>query len=247
MSGVVMSQSEPISKRQIVAVMLSFLFWLLVGTDARAATITADEIKAAVTDYVEKNSRWSAENVRVTFLSQVKAEEFPAASPSLAVYGRSREDFIDNTSFTVGFYADRSLLKEKPVNVSIEVLADVLVSVRSLARNQVIKSGDLHVRKRWLKAVPANQVALPEAIGKVLTMTVGANREITKNMLGEPTLIKRGKVVRILFDNDVLKIAALGVSEEAGRRDQVIRVKNLSSNRVIYARVTDGDSVQVDF
>jgi flagella basal body P-ring formation protein FlgA len=165
----------------------------------------------------------------------------------LKVSGRSDEDFIDNAMFAIDFYSRGSLLRKRSVTVLIEVLTDVVVSARPLSRNRVIKPGDLYVQKRWLRSVPANRTSLAESVGKALSMTIGANRDITRNMLREQMLVKRGTVVKIEFDNDVLSVAALGRSEEGGCRGEIIRVKNISSNRVIYARVTGGDTVRVDF
>ncbi|MHB8829992.1 MAG: flagellar basal body P-ring formation chaperone FlgA [Syntrophales bacterium] len=233
--------------RYRVSVIFVTAFLLLSAIQAQAATIAADDIKAAVTNYVEKNSRWPAGCVRVSFLSRVADEELPVSAVSLKVNSRSGEDFIDYSSLNVAFYSEGTLLRKRSVTVSMEVLADVVVSTRPLPRNRIIETGDLYVQKRWLRTIPVNRIALSEAVGKVLTMTVGANREITSNMLGEPTLVKRGEIVRIVLDNDVLKVAAVGVSEEAGCKNQVIRVKNISSSRVIYARVAGGDTVLVDF
>lgn len=215
---------------------------------AQAATVSADRIKAAVIRYVEKNSRRPAASVRVVFLSSVPDEKLPlSSSVTLEVSGRQGEDFIDYSTFVVGFYSDGALLKERSVSVSMEVLTDVTLSARPLSRHRILAPGDLYVEKRWLKNIPANLAVLKESVGRALTMSVGANREITKNMLTEPALVKRGNPVRIVFDSDVLRVSVMGVSEEEGRRDQIIRVKNIASNRVIYAKVTGGDTVRVDF
>lgn len=233
--------------RHLAIVIVLAAVLLLPAAKIQAAVISADHIKAAVTGYVEKNSRWPADRIRVSFLSKVHDEDLPVSPSQWKVSGRPGEDFIDHSSFTVGFYSGESLLLERTVSVSMEVLTDVVVSTRSLPRNRVIKPGDLSIQKIWRRSAPANLAVLSECTGKALTMSIGANREITRNMLAEPALIKRGGVVRIVLDNNALQIAAIGVSEEEGRRDQVIRVKNLSSKRVIYAKVADGDTVRVDF
>ena len=232
----------------LAGVVLAVVFLLAGIKTAQAATVSAESIKAAVTRYVEKNSRRPEGAVRVAFLTSVSDEELPsAASVRLEVSGRPNEDFIDYSTFVVGFYSGGVLLKERSVSVTMEVLTDVTLSARPLARHYILASGDLTVQKRWLKNIPANLAVLKDSLGKALTMSVGANREITKNMLKEPALVKRGKPVRIVFDNDVLRVAVMGVSEEEGRKDQIIRVKNLASNRVIYAKVAGGDTVRVDF
>jgi flagella basal body P-ring formation protein FlgA len=229
-------------------VILAVVILMAAMETAQAATVSAGRIKEAVTRYVEKNSRRPAASVRVVFLSSVPDESLPVASSvQLEVSGRQDEDFIDYSTFVVGFYSDGALLKERSVSVSMEVLADVTLSARPLPRHRILAPGDLYVQKRWLKNIPANLAVLKESVGKALTMSIGANREITKNMLKEPALVKKGNPVRIVFDNDVLHVSVMGVSEEEGRKDQIIRVKNLASSRVIYAKVTCGDTVRVDF
>jgi flagella basal body P-ring formation protein FlgA len=223
------------------------LFPLFSITGAMAATVSVGEIKAAVIQYVENNSNVSADRVRVTFLSKINDETFPVTPVSLKVSGRHDEDYVDYSSFRVSFYSRGSLLRERSVSVSMEVLTDVVVSVRSLSKKTILCTKDLKVQGRWLKTIPENMAALSEATGKTLTRSIGVHAAITKNMLGEPCLVTRGKVVRIVMDNDVMRVAANGVSEEEGYLGQVIRVKNLSSNRIVYARVTDSDTVRVDF
>lgn len=234
-------------KKWLLGVIITALFPLFSTAGAMAATVPAGEIKAALVEYVEKNGNVPADRVRVTFLSKINDETFFVSPVSLKVSGRNGEDFIDYSSFRVSFYSGGSLLREKSVSVSIEVLTDVVVSARSLAKNTVISKKDLKVQSRWLKNVPENLVRLSEATGRILTRSIGVNATITKNILGEPCLVKRGKVVRIVIDNDAIRVAVSGVSEEEGSLDQVIKVKNLSSNRIVYARVMDGDTVRVDF
>lgn len=231
----------------LLGLVVTALLPLFSADGVMAATVSTGEIKAAVVEYVEKNSNVPADRVRVTFLSKINDETFFISPVSLKVSGRNGEDFIDYSSFRVSFYSGGSLLREKSVSVSMEVLTDVVVSARSLAKNTVISKKDLKVQSRWLKNVPENMVLLSEAVGRILTRSIGVNAAITKNILGEPCIVKRGKVVRIVIDNDVMRVAVSGVSEEEGSLDQVIRVKNLSSNRIVYARVMDGDTVRVDF
>jgi flagella basal body P-ring formation protein FlgA len=62
-----------------------------------------------------------------------------------------------------------------------------------------------------------------------------------------PPLVRRGNVVVIIAESDVLKVTALGEVKEKGRRGETIRVVNLSSKKEIYARVVDSNTVKVDF
>ncbi len=223
------------------------LFLLLSAIPAQAVTIPASDIKSAVQKYVTQKSPWPPDRLRVLFLTTVSDERFSEKSVSLTVSGRAGDDFIDYTPFTVGFYANGLLLKEISVRVTIEVLADVVMSKRVLSRGSPIQAGDLYVQKKWLKRPPAHLAGFAEIVGKSVKTTIGANREIKRNMLDFPTLVKKGAVVKILLDNKAISIAAIGMSEEEGTYNEIIRVKNLSSNRIIYARVAAENTVLIDF
>jgi len=60
-------------------------------------------------------------------------------------------------------------------------------------------------------------------------------------------LVRRGKMVRIILESGPLTVLTSGQSQEDGARDDLVRVKNLSSSKIIYARVVDDNTVKVEF
>ncbi|MCX5819689.1 MAG: flagellar basal body P-ring formation chaperone FlgA [Deltaproteobacteria bacterium] len=228
-------------------IVLSVILFLP-GAALSATRIAADDVKTAISDYVEKNHPWPSGNVRVHFQSKISDAVFPQDSVTIEVSGRPEEDFIENATFMVGLYVGKSLIQQMMVRVILEVLTDVVVSNRALTRNREIAAEDVRVLKRWVRRIPANVVTMPsEVIGKVLTMNLNQNSEITKNILRTPLLIKRKSVVRITLENDNLSVTTMGISEEDGAADKIIRVKNLSSNRTIYAKVIGDSLVRVEY
>ena len=102
--------------------------------------------------------------------------------------------------------------------------------------------------KKWFTEIPENVLSDPEqAVGKVLTTAVRVNAEITRNMLKKATVVKRGAMVKIVAESGPLLITTFGLSEENGGRGDVIRVKNISSNKIIYTKVVDQALVQVTY
>jgi len=228
-------------------IILSVILFLP-GAAEPATKIPAEDVKAAISAYVEKNHPWPSGNVRVNFQSKISDAVFPQDSVTLEVSSRPEEDFIENAAFTVGLYSGKSLLREMTVRVMLEVLTDIVVSNRALTRNCEITAEDVRVLKKWVRRIPANVVTMPsDVIGKVLTLNLNQNSEITKNILRTPLLIKRRSIVRIAIENDNLSVTTLGISEEDGVADKIIRVKNLSSNRTIYARVIGDSLVRVEY
>jgi flagella basal body P-ring formation protein FlgA len=210
--------------------------------------ITAEEIRSAVSEYVEKNHPWPAGSMRCMVLGRLSDVVFPQDSVAFEVVRDPREDFIGDTQVSIKYHSGRNLVKEETVRVSMEVLTDVVVTTRELAKSREISKDDVCVQKRWLKRIPTNLVtAAEDVVGKTLAFNVKPNSEIVKSAVRSHLLIKRGNVVRIVFDNDLFSISTTGISEEDGAKDKVIKVKNLSSNKTIYARVTGDSLVKVEF
>ena len=63
----------------------------------------------------------------------------------------------------------------------------------------------------------------------------------------EPVMVKRGKLVRIVLENGPLRVTTIGLSQQNGAFGDIIKVKNISSKNVIYARVMGNSLVQVEF
>jgi flagella basal body P-ring formation protein FlgA len=232
------------------AIMLGLFLVLILGPAApgSAATITGEALQAAVQTYVEKHSPWPKGGIRVEFVDTVPDVTVPSEKVTLRVRGRANEDFIGQTSFAVALREGTKLVREEHVKVRIWVSMDVVVSTKSLSSGAVLGERDVKLVQKWYDAVPQNRLSdLREAVGKKLTASVNPHMEITKNILKECPLVKRGEPVRIILDNGTLCITATGVSQEDGGLGDVIRVQNTASRRVIHARVKGNALVAVDF
>ncbi|MFB3926681.1 MAG: flagellar basal body P-ring formation chaperone FlgA [Syntrophales bacterium] len=215
---------------------------------ATARVITDSDIKAIVQGYIEKNMPWPKESVRVEFLSSPGDLEVSGSRVSWSVEGRHNENFAGNSVFRVKFYDRGTFVKEAAVKTRIEVLTDVLVSTRALSRDTEISGDDIKVVKKWLAQIPDRTISDPEyVVGKTLSTDIRPNTEITKGMLKNLVLVRKGKPVRILLESGPMVITTIGLTEDDGGRGDIIRVRNISSNKTIYARVLDQTSVRVDF
>lgn len=219
--------------------------------DGRAATVKGDTIRSAVRGYIETTMPWPAGTMRVSFpvpIPDVLLAAVEGGKITYQVRGKRGEDFLGDSAFTIEFYHNGNPVKEEVARVRMEVLRDIVVSSRVLLREREIGPDDIRVVKRWVREIPLNSVASPEeVIGKRICTAVAPHREITTNMLKNVVMIKKGKMVRIMLDNGVMRISGTGVAEENGAYGAIIKVKNASSHRTILARVEGDSLVQVDF
>ena len=213
-----------------------------------AAVIRGGAIKAAVMAYVGKNMPWQEGAVRVEFSGGVSDLSLPGKKITYRVLSKGNMDFIGDSSFKVKFYENDVFLKQKIVNVRLEVLMDVVISVKSLPRNVKIGRNDVKLVKRWFSSTPSKIISsLDDVVGMKLRTSVKLNAKITKNMVKSIPMVKRRKPVKIIFENGLMSITTIGLSEQDGMEGDLIKVRNVSSKKLIYARVMGNSLVSIKF
>jgi len=219
-----------------------------IGGNADAATIRAGEIKAAVKAYIEKNMPWPDGNIRVFFPAKVQDIQASVSKITFEVRGKRNDSFIGDSFYTVNFYDEDVLIRQETIRAKLEVFLDVALSARALEKDSEITENDVRFEGRWRSEMPANAVTdLREMIGKRIVGSIRPNCEITKNMLKRYPLVRRGKMVRIVLDRGPLTVLTMGLSEEDGSRNDIVKIKNLSSSKIVYARVVNDNTVKIDF
>ncbi|MDZ4165566.1 MAG: flagellar basal body P-ring formation chaperone FlgA, partial [Smithellaceae bacterium] len=129
----------------------------------------------------------------------------------------------------------------------LEIAQDVVVSNRALPKGAILSEEDVVLVKKWIRNKSFNHVtSLEEVLGKRLTAGIPYKAELKKNMIAERIYIKKGMNVRIVLNSDSISITALGVSEQDGTLGEIIKVRNISSNRAIFARVLNESVVEVE-
>jgi flagella basal body P-ring formation protein FlgA len=62
-----------------------------------------------------------------------------------------------------------------------------------------------------------------------------------------PLLIKTRDLVRLVVHIGAVRVSALGEAMQEGRAGQLIRVRNVDSNKTVSGRVVDRGVVEVDY
>jgi flagellar basal body P-ring formation protein FlgA len=222
---------------------------MLVGIQPGWCKVSHEEMMMQkIREHIDQSMLHPVENVRIEFLSKLPALDNPSGKMTYSIESRPNEEYIGDTSFNVRMFKNGIFVKEDAVRVRIEVLREFVVCVKNIDRNSILSTDDVTMQKKWVKHITMNAVSsLNEAVGKTMVVSVRANAQITRSMLKEVLPVKRGKLVQVILDNGLMKIMMNGVAEEDGAEDAVVKVRNLNSNKIIYARVVGQAKVQVDF
>ncbi|MFQ5445149.1 MAG: flagellar basal body P-ring formation chaperone FlgA, partial [Nitrospinales bacterium] len=88
---------------------------------------------------------------------------------------------------------------------------------------------------------------IEEAVGNKLRRNLTQGTVISLNMLERPSLVKKGDRVLIVAQKGPLKITAPGIVREKGFQNSMVKVENIQSRKIVYARVLSSSMVSVEF
>ena len=131
---------------------------------------------------------------------------------------------------------------------TVEIFVDVVVAKRPLRKHKPIDENDIELRKMDLAQLPANVITDPEdVIGKRTRQTIGSKAVLHTDLIELPPIIKRGDVVVIVFEQNGLRITALGKAKRRGRLGERIPVENIDSNKILHAQIVDSHTVKLEY
>lgn len=122
----------------------------------------------------------------------------------------------------------------------VELYLPVLFASQTVERGQTLQAAQLKRQEAALgKLGRGFYHREEEVIGLGAKRRIRADQLLTPALLGEALLVKRGQQVKIQASQDGISASTLGEALENGQRGEVIRVRNLASEKVIKAKVME--------
>lgn len=132
------------------------------------------------------------------------------------------------------------------VPAQVHLFRQVVMVTRPLKRGEVLDGDDLAMVERDIGQLTQGYLtAAEQAIGYTLTRPVLAEQVLTPSQLAQTNVVQKGDQVVIVAHNGSIQVRMPGEAMNPGAVGEQIRVRNLSSQRVIKARVTGPGSVEV--
>jgi len=132
------------------------------------------------------------------------------------------------------------------VPVNMKILTKVVVAKETLAAKEVISNDMLDYAMYDKNSLYAGYFKdASEVAGQVPTTAMIAGTVITKKNIQKPIIINRNQTVSIVSRRGMIMVKAEGIAKTSGALNDIIRVLNPSSKRVIDAMVINSSSVEV--
>jgi flagella basal body P-ring formation protein FlgA len=214
----------------------------------RSVTITTEYIQNLVSDFIYDQCPWPRDDIRIVDLRVRGDLELPSDAVHTEVLAPDGKRWVGRVHIPVVFRSAGRIFKRIWVAADIQVMADVVVTVRPLPKNRPIRESDVDLMKRDLADMPGDVITRREAaIGKTPRRSLDALTVLRSRLIEEPLMVRRGDVVRVIARTQRLNVATVGEVRTDGCKGDRIRVLNMDTRQSIYARVIDEKTVQVDF
>ena len=222
--------------------------WRGAGTvtiERQGVTVTPHSIQEVIETYIAKHAT-SLPGAKYTF-----APKDPPL-PFLVPVGDLQWEVIPSTPGIIGSNRfsligriDTQVVKNFSVRGTLEVSAPVAVAVSNLRRDDIITETQIHMVPQDISTLKAPCLQASQVVGKKLLRSIKAGSVIDLASVEFPPMVKKGTPVKIFCQKNGIELTAAGIAKTDGKQDQIIKVKNISSDKEIFGRVTAPGLVEV--
>lgn len=134
------------------------------------------------------------------------------------------------------------------VRVEIKIFKDVLVLKAPKVRGESLEMNDVRFERKEVTRLGDRYLTDVSLVsGYTLKRAVKAGTLLHLRMLKVPHAVKRGEKVTIVADSGGIKVKMRGQALSDGKKGAVIKVRNLSSNRIVEGEVVGKGTVKIRF
>jgi flagella basal body P-ring formation protein FlgA len=210
--------------------------------------IDRHKIEKIVSEFITRNIPQENKTVRIKEINISGNVILPEGRIAYKVSAPGIQELMGRCSIAVDFSVNGNFEKKVWANATVEVWGPVVVTRKPLGRYKPITEDDIVLQTMDLSNLSSNVVTDPETLlGKRTKRAIGAQIPLRTDDIELPPLVKRGDLVVIIAQSKGLKITTRGLVKKKGRLGDRIPVVNVDSKKVLYARVIDSNTVQVDF
>ena len=207
--------------------------------------ITADDIFIQIDSYLRGQAgRWPEAEIRFTPSEQPLPFAVPEGKITWDIIP-ANPGILGSPRIAVLIKVDGKVRKNLSVAGKLEVIAPVAVAKMALDRGAVIDPDQFSIDRRDISALDAPVANPTAAAGQLLTRSLKAGEPLTRRAAEPPPVIHRGDVVKMVVRQGELLLTAAGIAQADGAMDQMIRVENSNSKKIVRGQVKGPGIVEV--
>jgi len=212
-----------------------------------ATKVSKAQLESILAQFLKENSdRLPKGEIRLRVLHAPEELLFPAGTLSWKVTP-SKAEILGSTSFSIAFAVDGQPVGNSIVRGRLEALGEIAVAAIALRKGELLTERSIRIEKRDLTGIDDPYTSKTQLIGREASRTITAGAILDHDNVTEPSIIQNGDMVTIIARKGPMQLTTKGLAKENGHRGEMIRIKNISSNKIIHCRVERPGIVTVEF
>ena len=208
--------------------------------------VSQQTLKNLYHDYIQERTAGQAFEIRNFKVRGL--DLYPMGNIDLSIRSQGNKE----AKGRVSLYVDVVIKGVSQGRISVSGYVDmhdiVVCSTRTLSRGEILKAGDLCLKRLNISKIPDDYLTQMETIpGMRLKQNLVSGGYFRSNMLEKPPLIKRGDNVTLVAFKGNMRIVATGIADQDGGLGDRILVNNINSKRLVSGRVSGPKTVDVFF
>ncbi len=132
------------------------------------------------------------------------------------------------------------------VQAKVATFANVAVLVRPVVKGEILTADLIRLERQEVSKTGKHYIAdVQPLLGFTFGRNVNAGNLLLPRMLQTPLFVKKGQHVTIVASNSALQVRMAGEALADGTKGDIVRVKNLSSSRVVQGEVLGKGLVKI--
>ena len=195
---------------------------------------------------LELAKTFKGKDYKLKILNVRGLEQYPEGKMKLQFDSNEMINNSGKLKFYINVIIDGN--QEDRLNISgqVAVYENIFFAQNDFVRGDVISQDFVYQERKDIYSLRGGFVtSFDELDGKTVKSTVRKGDYFKHNILAESPLIKKGDIVRLIVKNDNLLIVTSGLSKENGFENELIKVENLGSGRLVRGIVKEKSKVEV--
>jgi len=213
----------------------------------KGQVVTKEQMKRIVAEFIGRRLQ-SLPDAEIRFTSVRTPENIILPTGKITYTVRpSKPTIIGSSSFNILFAVDGRTIKNCTVRGRLEALASVATAAVNIRRGSIITPDQVEMIRRDISKLDMPYFSRERVVGLQAKRTIRAGKPLDTMNVAPPPVVKKGEPVEIIASRGPLRISTKGIATMDGRPGDFIRVKNISSSKLVYCKVDAPGIVSVEF
>ncbi|MGV3345490.1 flagellar basal body P-ring formation chaperone FlgA [Enterobacteriaceae bacterium LUAb1] len=191
---------------------------------------------------VAQQKNWQGYNSKLNVFIPSEVAQFHACTQALTS-ALPAQDQLNLQRLRYDIRCDDADGWEVSVTVKPDIYLPILVAKHTLERGQPLAASDVEIKKRNIAGMRDGYLTDPtDVVGLTVKKRLRDRQPVTPAHLDQPIMVGRGQRVLMIAEQNGVEARSIGEALKKGRRGEVIKVRNLDSQRIVSA-VIESDGV----